>query len=130
MSSTLQSVTDVTAASARALAGAVQTGELTSVEIVEAHLQRIGVVNSRLNAVGGSPLGMGTDAAGSIRVPAHFCGIAGLKPTRGRVPLTGAFPPTVGHTGPLWHAGPLARRVEDLVLALGILDGPDGHDPS
>ena len=81
-------------------------------------------------AAGGSPLGLGTDAAGSIRVPAHFCGVAGLKPTRGRVPMTGAFPPPLGHTASLWHAGPLARRVEDLALALSIISGPDGRDPT
>jgi amidase len=81
-------------------------------------------------AAGGSPLGIGSDAAGSIRWPAHCCGIAGLKPTRGRVPLTGHFPPAVGHTALLWQAGPLARRVEDLALALRVLAGPDGHDPN
>src|SRR5581483_11765873 len=72
-------------------------------------------------AAGGSPLGLGTDAAGSIRWPSHCCGIAGLKPTHGRVPLTGAFPPTVGLLGPLWHLGPMARFVEDLALTLPII---------
>src|SRR5206468_3773652 len=72
-------------------------------------------------AAGGSPLGLGTDAGGSIRWPAHCCGIAGLKPTRGRVPLTGTFPPAIGAIGPLWHAGPLARYVEDLALMLPII---------
>jgi amidase len=76
----------------------------------------------------GSPLGLGTDAAGSIRWPAHCCGIAGLKPTHGRVPATGAFPPPIGLTGPIWHLGPLARFVEDLALALPIIAGVDGHD--
>jgi amidase len=80
-------------------------------------------------AAGGSPLGLGTDAAGSLRVPSHFCGIATLKPTSGRVPLTGAFPPALGPTGCLWHAGPLARRVEDLILTLPLLSGPDWRDP-
>jgi amidase len=81
-------------------------------------------------AAGGSPLGLGTDAAGSIRLPAHFCGIAGLKPTHGRVPRSGAFPPPVGLLADLWQVGPLARRVEDLIASLPILVGPDGHDPS
>src|SRR5437660_6870389 len=58
---------------------------------------------SAIIAAGGSPLGLGTDAAGSIRWPAHCCGIVGIKPTRGRVPMTGAFPPSVGATGALWH---------------------------
>jgi amidase len=80
-------------------------------------------------AAGGSPLGLGTDAAGSIRWPAHCCGIAGLKPTRGRVPLTGTFPPAAGLLRDFWHAGPLARRVEDLALALRLIAGPDDADP-
>ena len=79
---------------------------------------------------GGSPLGLGTDAAGSIRWPAHCCGIAGIKPTRGRVPMTGVFPPTVGTTGSLWHAGTLARFVEDLALTLPLISGVDWHDPA
>ncbi len=81
-------------------------------------------------AAGGSPLGLGTDAAGSIRWPGHCCGITGIKPTRGRVPMTGVFPPTIGTIGPLWHAGPLARFVEDLALTLPIISGVDWHDPA
>lgn len=79
-------------------------------------------------ACGGSPLGLGTDIGGSVRVPAHYCGIAGLKPTLGRIPTTGAFPPAVGVVGGLYHVGPLARTVEDLDLALRVLAGPDGLD--
>jgi amidase len=81
-------------------------------------------------AAGGSPLGLGTDSGGSIRVPAHFCGVAGLKPTWGRVPLTGLFPPPFGTNARLRHAGPLARYVEDLALALPILAGMDWRDPN
>jgi amidase len=80
-------------------------------------------------AAGGSPLGLGTDSGGSLRIPAHFCGIAALKPTWGRVPLTGLFPPPVGTPGRIRHAGPLARRVEDLALALPLLAGVDWRDP-
>jgi amidase len=80
-------------------------------------------------AAGGSPLGLGTDSGGSIRVPAHFCGVAGLKPTWGRVPLTGLFPPPFGTNARLRHAGPLARHVEDLALALPIIAGMDWRDP-
>jgi amidase len=79
-------------------------------------------------AAGGSPLGLGTDSGGSIRVPAHFCGVAGLKPTWGRVPLTGLFPPPLGISARIRHAGPLARYVEDLALTLPILAGMDWHD--
>ncbi len=80
-------------------------------------------------AAGCSPLGLGTDSGGSIRVPAHWCGVAGLKPTWGRVPLTGLFPPPLGMNARIRHAGPLARRVEDLALALPILAGMDWRDP-
>jgi amidase len=80
-------------------------------------------------AAGGSPLGLGTDSGGSVRIPAHFCGIAALKPTWGRVPLTGLFPPPLGTPGRIRHCGPLARCVEDLALALPILAGMDWRDP-
>jgi amidase len=82
-----------------------------------------------LIAAGGSPLGVGTDVGGSLRVPAHYCGIASLKPTLGRVPTTGTFPPAFGAIGGLCHVGPMARSVEDLYLALRVLSGPDGRDP-
>ena len=81
----------------------------------------------------GSPLGLGSDAGGSIRVPSHFCGIAGIRPAWGRVPLCGHMPfsPDVSpDIGPLFNtAGPMARSVEDLALALEVLAGPDPHDP-
>lgn len=81
-------------------------------------------------AAGGSPLGLGTDAGGSIRVPAHFCGLAALKPTSGRIPRTGQFPPPLGARSALFHVSLLARRVEDLAAALPIISGPDGRDHS
>lgn len=81
-------------------------------------------------AAGGSPLGLGTDLAGSIRLPSHFCGIAGLKPTTGRVPRTGNFPPRGGLTTELSQAGPMARRVEDLALMLPLIAGIDWRDPT
>jgi amidase len=80
-------------------------------------------------AAGGSPLGIGNDLAGSIRFPSHFCGIAGLKPTTGRLPMTGYFTSVDGLVKPLWQNGPMARRVEDLALGLAVMSGPDGHDP-
>ena len=81
-------------------------------------------------ASGMSPLGLGSDAGGSIRVPAHFCGIAGIKPTSGRTARTGHFLPPGGLLDSIWQIGPLARRVEDLWLALPLLCGADWRDPT
>jgi amidase len=81
-------------------------------------------------SAGGSPLGLGNDMGGSIRLPSHFCGIAGIKPTTGRVPRTGHFPYSSGWLDPLWQTGPMARFVEDLVLTLPIIAGADWHDPT
>lgn len=78
----------------------------------------------------GSPLGLGSDSGGSIRTPAHACGVTGLKPTTGRVPLTGHFPAINPLNDPRTVIGPLARCVEDLALALPIIQGPDGRDAS
>ncbi|MBZ5516530.1 MAG: amidase [Acidobacteriia bacterium] len=85
---------------------------------------------SAIIAAGGSPLGLGSDAGGSVRFPAHCTGIAGLKPTSGRVPRTGHFPGPGGTLDALWQIGPLARFVEDLALALPIISGPDWRDPA
>src|SRR5579863_3342944 len=81
-----------------------------------------------LIAACGSPFGLGSDAAGSVRVPAHFCGIASIKPTSGRLPRTGHVPPAGGWIETLWQIGPMARRVEDLCAMMDILGGPDGLD--
>lgn len=81
-------------------------------------------------AAGGSPLGLGSDSGGSIRQPAHACGIAGLKPTTGRVPLTGHFPFISAMNDPRTTIGPMARFVEDLALVLPVLSGVDWRDPS
>lgn len=78
----------------------------------------------------GSPLGLGSDCAGSIRVPAHFCGIAGIKPTTGLVPATGHFPLNVWVMERLTAVGPMARCVEDLGLVLPIIAGVDWRDPA
>ncbi len=82
-----------------------------------------------LIAAGGSPLGLGSDSGGSLRLPAHNCGIVTIKPTAGRVPTT-----TGGQTGdlhdPRTQIGLLARRVDDLCLALPLICGPDGFDAS
>ncbi|MBA3533067.1 MAG: amidase [Ardenticatenales bacterium] len=81
-------------------------------------------------AAGGSPMGLGSDSGGSIRQPAHACGIAGLKPTTGRIPLTGHFPFISAMNDPRTTIGPMARFVEDLALLLPILSGVDWKDPS
>lgn len=81
-----------------------------------------------LIAVGGSPFGLGSDCAGSVRVPAHFCGIAALKPTSGRLARTGHVPPAGGWIEAIWQIGPMARHVEDLLTMMPILIGGDGED--
>jgi amidase len=81
-----------------------------------------------LIAACGSPMGLGSDAAGSVRLPAHFCGIAALKPTSGRLARTGHVPPAGGWVEAVWQIGPMARHVEDLCAMMPILLGPDGLD--
>jgi amidase len=81
-----------------------------------------------LIAACGSPFGLGSDAAGSVRLPAHFCGIAGIKPTSGRLPRTGHVPPAGGWIESLWQIGPMARHVEDLCTLMPLLARPDGLD--
>lgn len=80
-------------------------------------------------AAGGSPFDIGSDTGDSIRQPAHVCGIAGLKPTTGRVPRTGHWPGYRGILESLTQLGPMARRVDDLAFILPIIAGPDGEDP-
>jgi amidase len=80
-------------------------------------------------AARGSPLDIGSDTGGSIRVPSHFCGIAGIKPTAGRVSRAGHIIDFAGPCESLTHIGPLARHVDDLALALSIIAGPDNIDP-
>jgi amidase len=81
-------------------------------------------------AAGMTPFEIGTDLSASIRIPAHFCGVFGLKPTEQRVPLTGLIP---GLSGPspiriMSCIGPMARTVDDLALLYSIIAGPDGRD--
>ena len=81
-------------------------------------------------AAGLSAGGLGSDGGGSIRVPAHFTGICGLKPTPGRVPATGHFPPCGGPFALTGVVGPMARTVDDLALLLDVMAGPDTGDPN
>ncbi|MDQ6677590.1 MAG: amidase [Acidobacteriota bacterium] len=76
-----------------------------------------------------SPGGIGSDGGGSIREPAHFCGIAGLKPTPGRVSAAGHTPVIAHPGGLLGVAGPMARNAADLKLLFQVLAGPDVEDP-
>jgi amidase len=80
-------------------------------------------------AAGASPFDVGSDTGDSIRQPAHVCGVAGIKPTTGRVPRTGHSPDFRGLFQAFTQLGPIARRVEDLELILPIISGPDGVDP-
>lgn len=84
-------------------------------------------------ASGMTPLDIGSDIGGSVRNPAHFCGVFSLKPSDYRVPFTGHIPPPPGSKGrgllrAFLTPGPLARSVEDLRLALTIIAGPDERE--
>jgi len=81
-----------------------------------------------LIAAGGSPFGLGSDAAGSVRLPAHYCGISSIKPTSGRLSRAGHVPPPGGWLEMVWQIGPMARRVEDLWTIMPILLGQDSRD--
>jgi Asp-tRNA(Asn)/Glu-tRNA(Gln) amidotransferase A subunit family amidase len=81
-------------------------------------------------AAGCSAGGVGSDGGGSIRVPAHFSGICGLKPTPGRIPATGHFPTSVGPFALLGVVGPMARTIADLKVLFEVMQGRDDGDPS
>ncbi|MGX1130922.1 aspartyl-tRNA(Asn)/glutamyl-tRNA(Gln) amidotransferase subunit A [Streptomyces glaucescens] len=74
-------------------------------------------------ALGAGPLSLGTDGGGSVRIPAAFCGVFGLKPTYGRVPL---YPASA--FGTLAHVGPLTRDVADAALLMDVIAAPDARD--
>jgi len=81
-------------------------------------------------AAGGSPMGLASDSGGSIRWPAHCCGVPALKPSAGLVPNTGHFP-RIGHlSDPRTVIGPMARSASDLETLLRVVAGEDGFDPS
>lgn len=83
-------------------------------------------------AAGMSPLEVGSDFGGSVRIPAHYCGLFSIKPTEGRVPLTGHIPELPGKQRSIRTVatpGPLARSLDDLVLAIQLISGPDHSQP-
>jgi Asp-tRNA(Asn)/Glu-tRNA(Gln) amidotransferase A subunit family amidase len=79
-------------------------------------------------ASGCSMGGVGSDGGGSVRVPAHFCGISALKPTPGRIPSTGHFPPGAGAFAWLGVVGPMGRSVGDVRTLFEVMKGPDTDD--
>jgi Asp-tRNA(Asn)/Glu-tRNA(Gln) amidotransferase A subunit family amidase len=79
-------------------------------------------------AAGMSAGGVGSDGGGSIRVPAHFSGICGLKPTPGRIPATGHFPVSAGPFALIGVVGPMARTVADVKVLFEVMQGPDIGD--
>ena len=81
--------------------------------------------SAALVAAGEVDMAIGGDQGGSIRIPASWCGIVGLKPTYGLVPYTGVFPIELT----LDHTGPMARTTSDVALMLEAIAGPDGLDP-
>ena len=80
-------------------------------------------------ASGCSAGGIGSDGGGSVRLPAHFCGIAGLKPTPGRMPATGHYPLIQHPGGLLGVAGPMGRSVADVAALFNVMKGSDPADP-
>jgi amidase len=143
------STKDATVVSRLRDAGAIVLGK-TNVPMLSAALETDNLIYKRTNnpydlqrtpggssggeaailAASGSPLGIGIDAGASIRVPAHFCGVAGLCPSYGRVSTAGTWPPSENR-GMMWYSavGPMSRHVEDLALVLPIISGLDDRDP-
>ena len=81
--------------------------------------------NAAAIAAGEITMAVGGDQGGSVRTPASWCGVVGLKPTHGLVPYTGAFPIEPSFD----HLGPMGKTVEDVALLLSVIAGPDGLDP-
>ena len=133
---------DSTVAARLRQAGAICLGKLNTFEFASGSMETFGPARNPWNTdltPGGSSSGSGaalaaglvtaatgSDTGGSIRLPAAFCGIAGLKPTYGRISRAGIIPLSWS----LDHAGPMARSVADLALLLAVMAGPDRRDPS
>ncbi|HEX8120101.1 MAG TPA: amidase [Solirubrobacteraceae bacterium] len=129
-------------------AGAIPLGLTNTSEMtmwIESHNHLYGRTNSAYDArrtaggssggegaavgSGGSPLGIGSDIGGSIRLPAFFNGVFGHMPSCGVVPNTGQFPVADGEAARMLGVGPIVRCAEDLMPALRVIAGPDGVDP-
>jgi len=141
--------TDATLVARLRAAGAVIIGNTTVPEFLmawETHSALYGTTNNPYDldrtpggssggeaaaiAAGCSAAGIGSDGGGSIRVPAHFSGICGLKPGPGRIPATGHYPSSIGPFALLGVVGPMARTVRDLQLMFEVTAGPDNFDPN
>jgi amidase len=81
-------------------------------------------------AAGISAGGLGSDGGGSIRIPAHYSGICGFKPTPGRIPATGHYPASAGPFAQMGVVGPMARTVADVIALFNVTAGPDIGDPA
>ena len=81
-------------------------------------------------SAGCSAGGVGSDGGGSIRIPAHYAGICGLKPTPGRVPSSGHYPASAGPFAQLGVVGPMARTIADVARLFAVMAGPDIGDPA
>src|SRR5439155_1624706 len=140
------------------IAQQIRSKKISPVEIIELHLKRIEKLQPKLNPfvhlnaegarrqaraaeslmtrgaqVGplyGVPLTIKNciNVGGSIRVPTHFCGICGLKPTPGRVPAAGHFPPGAGAFSWIGVVGPMARTIADVRSLFEVMLGPDAGD--
>src|SRR5262245_33224912 len=133
---------DSTVAARRRQAGAICLGKLNTYEFASGSMEVFGPARNPWNPAvvpGGSsagsgaalaaglvPLATGSDTGGSVRNPAAFCGVVGLRPTYGRVSRAGIIPLSWS----LDHAGPMARTVADTALLLQAMAGPDPRDPS
>jgi aspartyl-tRNA(Asn)/glutamyl-tRNA(Gln) amidotransferase subunit A len=133
---------DSTVAARLRQAGAICLGKLNTFEFASGSMEVFGTARNPWNTdmiPGGSsagsgtalaahlvPLATGSDTGGSIRNPASFCGLVGLKPTYGRISRAGIIPLSWS----LDHAGPMARTVADVALLLQAMAGPDRRDPS
>jgi len=81
-------------------------------------------------STGAVPFDIGSDTSGSLRIPAHYCGVVSLKPTEGRVPRSGHIIQFGGYLDRLTTIGPVAKFVDDVEYILPIIAGPDGIDPA